>query len=414
MVIVTVAHNDLRDEFAMADEAFALSPMSASAAPPSAADFDAIREAFMETSRGRWFLTEYARRNRNADTAMVLDAVARIEQTVAAQQQASTSDALPKALAAIKASVAEAKAAAAASFDKRIMDDTLAPIEKGVRIIREISWRWREIGGDSRICDILDSQAGVIDAVYEQLAARDDSAALQVVFGLIESTLHELSDPPGETPSPPRAETVFSPAATVDEGRAPPEDAAPPQQATADAGIAYSSDVESGSHGESTSNQESEVSHHFSEPVKDIGIESENTPFISEAQADPVDAAKTEIQSEPLSTTAMSERDTAHDDAVLDMIALEMGAPDFDAPETVDAATCEPVIAEPEQAPAPAAGSPEASPVPASEAIPEIDASPSLGASLLESGIVPRATPRSDPLAPIRRMTQAEKIAFFS
>ena len=412
MVIVTVAHNDLRDEFAMADEAFALSPISASAAPPSAADFDAIREAFMETSRGRWFLTEYAKRNRNADTAMVLDAVARIEQTVAAQQQASTSDALPKALAAIKASVAEAKATAAASFDKRIMDDTLVPIEKGVRIIREISWRWREIGGDSRICDILDSQAGVINAVYEQLAARDDSAALQVVFGLIESALHELSDPPGETPSPPRAETVSSPAATVDEGPAPPEDVALPQQATADAGIAaYSGDVESGSREENVSNQESGVPPHFCETVTDSGVEPETAASASEAG---VDAARAEIHSEQLSAASVSEQDTAHDDAVLDMIALEMGAPDFDEPETVDAAIGDPAIAETQQAPEPAAGGSDASPVPASEAIPEIDASPSLGASLLESGIVPRATTRSDPLAPIRRMTQAEKIAFFS
>ena len=64
----------------MADEAFALSPISARAAQPSEEDYDAISEAFMETSRGRWFLGEYAKRNRNADTRMVLDAVARIEQ----------------------------------------------------------------------------------------------------------------------------------------------------------------------------------------------------------------------------------------------------------------------------------------------------------------------------------------------
>ena len=44
-------------------------------------------EAFMETSRGRWFLTEYAKRNRNTDTRMVLDAVARIEQSLAAQRE---------------------------------------------------------------------------------------------------------------------------------------------------------------------------------------------------------------------------------------------------------------------------------------------------------------------------------------
>ena len=71
----------------MADEAFALSPISARATLPSEEDYAAIAEAFMETSRGRWFLTEYAKRNRNADTRMVLDAVARIEQSLAAQRE---------------------------------------------------------------------------------------------------------------------------------------------------------------------------------------------------------------------------------------------------------------------------------------------------------------------------------------
>ena len=84
---VIVTRGDLREEFSMADEAFALSPISARAAMPGEDDYAAISEAFMETSRGRWFLTEYAKRNRNADTRMVLDAVARIEQSLAAQKE---------------------------------------------------------------------------------------------------------------------------------------------------------------------------------------------------------------------------------------------------------------------------------------------------------------------------------------
>src|ERR1700688_3344056 len=104
MVIVSVTRDDLRDESIMADEAFALSPISARAAQPNEEDYDAISAAFMETSRGRWFLGEYAKRNRNADTTMVLDAVARIEQTIAAQRQpaADTDRGLAEALAAIK------------------------------------------------------------------------------------------------------------------------------------------------------------------------------------------------------------------------------------------------------------------------------------------------------------------------
>ena len=45
-------------------------------------DFEPIEAAVMETARGRWFLREYARRNRNADTKIVLDAVSRLKEAV--------------------------------------------------------------------------------------------------------------------------------------------------------------------------------------------------------------------------------------------------------------------------------------------------------------------------------------------
>src|SRR5712691_6577595 len=152
---VIATRGDLREEFSMADEAFALSPISARAALPSEEDYAAISEAFMETARGRWFLGEYAKRNRNADTSMVLDAVARIEETLAAHRQPSTpDDRLAEALAAIRSAVDQTAEAATATFDRTALEASLAPILKGTRIIKEISWRWREIGADGRICDL--------------------------------------------------------------------------------------------------------------------------------------------------------------------------------------------------------------------------------------------------------------------
>ena len=38
-------------------------------------DYDAIESAIMESSRGRWFLSEYARRNRYAETKLLLLAI---------------------------------------------------------------------------------------------------------------------------------------------------------------------------------------------------------------------------------------------------------------------------------------------------------------------------------------------------
>ena len=59
----------------MAEELFAL---TLHAPPPSEADYDVIYAAVMESERGRHFLTEYARRNRHADTQLLLGAINRI------------------------------------------------------------------------------------------------------------------------------------------------------------------------------------------------------------------------------------------------------------------------------------------------------------------------------------------------
>ena len=62
------------------------------------------------------------------------------------------------------------RAAAAAALDGLALEEALAPIRKGARIIREISWRWREIGADGRICDLIDSQVSAIEAGCGQIA----------------------------------------------------------------------------------------------------------------------------------------------------------------------------------------------------------------------------------------------------
>jgi hypothetical protein len=66
------------------------------------------------------------------------------------------------------------------------------------------------------------------------------------------------------------------------------------------------------------------------------------------------------------------------------------------APEPVAAPPAQPIIQAPPPAPAPAVEM-------------------SLGSSLIASGLLKKPmTAANDPLAPIRRMSQAEKIAFFS
>lgn len=45
-------------------------------------NYEAIEAAVMETARGRWFLAEYARRNRQADTRAILDAIDELSRQV--------------------------------------------------------------------------------------------------------------------------------------------------------------------------------------------------------------------------------------------------------------------------------------------------------------------------------------------
>jgi len=58
--------------------------MSGPATPSqtASAEYEAIEAAISVTERGRWFLAEHARRNRGAETEMLLGAIARLERTV--------------------------------------------------------------------------------------------------------------------------------------------------------------------------------------------------------------------------------------------------------------------------------------------------------------------------------------------
>jgi hypothetical protein len=50
-------------------------------------DYAALEAALSATPRGRWFLSEYARRNRRAETGMLLGAMSKLEAAVAEEQR---------------------------------------------------------------------------------------------------------------------------------------------------------------------------------------------------------------------------------------------------------------------------------------------------------------------------------------
>ena len=79
----------------MATEITARTRPSASGAPDDG-DYEAFCAALSASARGRAFLSEYSRRNRNADTTQLLSAIAQLQQTV-------TANSVPKVTNTIKA-----------------------------------------------------------------------------------------------------------------------------------------------------------------------------------------------------------------------------------------------------------------------------------------------------------------------
>ena len=98
----------------MSDETLALSTLPP--VLPAQGDYDAICAALMRTERGRWFLQEYAKRNRHADTEVLLVAIGRIEAVVRADKGQRAHDSfrsdlleMAKAITRTRAEVAEIK-----------------------------------------------------------------------------------------------------------------------------------------------------------------------------------------------------------------------------------------------------------------------------------------------------------------
>ncbi|MCK1511964.1 hypothetical protein IVB22_05165 [Bradyrhizobium sp. 190] len=420
----------------MADEAFALSPISARAALPGEEDYAAIAEAFMETSRGRWFLTEYAKRNRNADTRMVLDAVARIEQSLTAQREetlereaslqreeglsaqqaaeavaaaAAAQERLTEALAAIRHSVEAAEESAVEALDSLALEQRLAPVRKGARVLREIAWRLREIGNDGRICDLIDSQVTVIEKGTDQFSSEEARVALRAAFAALQGRLVEFGDDDSSSLVAETEAAAPFPAA--------PEMAAAAQQSAETPSASLATPAEAAL-----------------AAVEAMLTQPEMPPAAEVATAEEAAVQEIAVQEAPIQDTQDAD---AQDEAVLDMIAMEMGAPDpINDDEIAEAAAEQARLAEPAptaavivaKAPEPVAAPapppvqqviqppppPAATPAPVPPApVPAVEMS--LGSSLIASGMVRKpVTAANDPLAPIRRMSQAEKIAFFS
>ncbi len=99
----------------MATEIMARAKQSAPDAPDDG-DYETFCAALSASARGRAFLTEYTRRNRNADTEQLLAAIAQLQETVAANSAPKVTDTIKTELRALLDEIDGAQSELAASI----------------------------------------------------------------------------------------------------------------------------------------------------------------------------------------------------------------------------------------------------------------------------------------------------------
>ncbi|MCJ2067155.1 hypothetical protein MKK63_31350 [Methylobacterium sp. J-088] len=163
----------------------------ATPSPNALAEYEAIEATISDTERGRWFLAEHTRRNRGAETEMLLGAIARLERTVTADRgheafghlrgnlvdMADTISRTKAEIAAISAANHEqthlVQASLALDGIVRETERATSDILGSAEAIQEAAWTLREAGSDAAACDALDHHA---TAIYTACSFQDLTA----------------------------------------------------------------------------------------------------------------------------------------------------------------------------------------------------------------------------------------------
>ncbi len=143
--------------------------------PLRESDYEAIEAAVMETEKGRWFLFEYARRHRSADTDVVIEAIGRLEHMLKRERRPDADrirldiGEMKDAIERTKLEIAQIKSdgrSPLSRFDRAsneldaIVEQTegaTSEILGSAEKIQELAWTMREAGVDNDLCDEIEN-----------------------------------------------------------------------------------------------------------------------------------------------------------------------------------------------------------------------------------------------------------------
>jgi hypothetical protein len=138
-----------------------LAPLNLLVGLPDEADYETVYAVVMATERGRRFLADYAARNRNADTNMLVGAIERVEAAIRGEPSAQSSAGLKEIAVAIERIGAVLAAVKASN------------IHSAVERIQDIAFVLHERPVEQSLCDALDA---AIREISDALSSPDGPA----------------------------------------------------------------------------------------------------------------------------------------------------------------------------------------------------------------------------------------------
>ncbi len=177
--------------------------MSSSKAPSPirTADYEAIEAALLQSTRGRWFLSEFARQNRGADTRMLLDAITKLETTVMQPRKGAQDSHMRHDLIEMAEAISKTRSEIAAMRPTDVddskfntatgeLDAIIEATEKATSEIltaaeevQETAWLMRENGGSEDAYSRLDALATDIYTAcsFQDLTGQRTSKVVQTL-----------------------------------------------------------------------------------------------------------------------------------------------------------------------------------------------------------------------------------------
>jgi multidrug resistance efflux pump len=179
----------------------AMHSLSPATSDDSETEYRAIEAALLESARGRWFLAEHGRRARRLDSALLDDAISRLQTSL--RQPPALLGQLKAEIETLKAHLAEtrasllAKAAPSGSGEQAPTHGILKAAEE----IHDIAWSLQANPFDPKGCEEIAKNAGRLYVLSQSQAIESErtlktanaiDAAAHRLEAMLETVIHEL------------------------------------------------------------------------------------------------------------------------------------------------------------------------------------------------------------------------------